>query len=269
MLVDWFIVVAQIINFLILVALLRWFLYRPVLSVMAKRKQGIEQQWNQARTLQEQAEAELAEYRQRHAELEAGKQAWLEEARREVEGERRLALEQLRHDIEEQRQRWRADLARDQEGALERLRAQLLGQVQEVARRALADLASADLEEQMLERFLERLGQLEPVVRQRLLGALAQDGGRAVVRTGFSLGEERSEQLRQRLAAGLPALDARALAFERQPQLLCGIELRTSSEVVGWSLDGYLAGLEQSVSEALASRSPAGRLGERLVRSGG
>ena len=38
MLINWFTVVAQIINFLILVGLLRWFLYQPILQVIEKRK---------------------------------------------------------------------------------------------------------------------------------------------------------------------------------------------------------------------------------------
>jgi F-type H+-transporting ATPase subunit b len=264
MLVDWFIVVAQIVNFLILVALLRWFLYRPVLSVMAKRKEGIQRQWEEARQLEEKADDELAEHRRLRQRLEAEQEDWREQAHADVERERRRSMEQLREDIEEQRRQWRADLEREQEGALERLRAQLLDQVQSVARRALADLASVELEEQIIDRFLERLDQLETDRREALLAELEQAADGVRLRTGFDLGEERRQSLRRRLSACLPPLDADALSFEREPRLLCGIELRTPTQVVGWNLEEYLAALDRSLSAALSREA-----GEAPVQAGG
>jgi F-type H+-transporting ATPase subunit b len=170
----------------------------------------------------------------------------------------------MREDIQEQRRRWRADLQREQDGAMDRLRGQLLHQVQAVARRALADLASAGLEEQIMERFLARLDQLEPERRRVLLKALEQAGGGARLRTGFGLNADGRQRLRRRLAHCLPPLDAEALVFEQEPRLLCGVELRTATEVVGWNLDEYLAGLEQSLAAAVS-----GEPRDAFVRAGG
>jgi F-type H+-transporting ATPase subunit b len=256
MLVDWFIVVAQIINFLILVALLRWVLYRPVLSVMGKRKEAVRREWEEARQLQEQARAELAEHGRLRSELEAQQETWRQRAGHEVEQERRQAIEQLRHEIREQRQRWWDELRREQSACLDRLRVQLLEQVQLVTRRALADLASVGLEHQIVEHFLERLERLDPLRHAALLRDLEGQGGHGVrLRTGFAVAPDRREQLCRRLSACLPPLDPDALVFEHDPTLLCGIELRTSDQVIGWNLDQYLGALEQSLSLAL-SRNP-------------
>ncbi len=264
MLVDWFIVVAQIVNFLILVALLRWFLYRPVLSVMAKRKEAIRREWEEARQLQEKADDELAEHRRLRQRLEAEKEDWRRQARSDVEQERHRSMEQMRQDIEEQRRRWRADLERQQEAAMERLRTRLLDQVQSVARRALADLASVQLEEQIVDRFLDRLDRLGADRREALLKELEQEGGSARLRTGFGLSEERREDLRRRLSDCLPPLAAGALTFERAPQLLCGIELRTSTQMIGWNLEEYLTALDRNLSAALSRASR-----DDLVQAGG
>lgn len=259
MLVDWFIVVAQIINFLILVGLLRWVLYRPVLSVMEKRKEAVRREWEEARQLQDQARAELAEHGRLRSELEAQQEAWRQRARHEVEQERRHAIEQLRHEIREHRQRWWDELQREQSACLDRLRVQLLEQVQLVTRRALADLASVGLEHQIVDHFLERLERLErldPVRHAALLRDLEGQGGRGVrLRTGFAVAPDHREQLCRRLSACLPPLDPDALMFEHDPTLLCGIELRTCDQVIGWNLDQYLGALEQSLSLAL-SRDP-------------
>ncbi len=264
MLVDWFIVVAQIVNFLILVALLRWFLYRPVLSVMGKRKEGIRREWEEARQLQEKAEDELAEHRRLRRRLEAEQEDWRRQARSEVERERHRAMEEMRQDIQEQRRRWRADLEREREAGMERLRARLLDQVQSVARRALADLASVQLEEQIVDRFLDRLDRLEPDRREALLAELEEEPGSVRLRTGFGLGEERREDLRRRLSTCLPPLDPQGLTFEREPRLLCGIELHTPTQVIGWNLEEYLAGLDRSLSAALSRESR-----DALVQVGG
>ena len=53
--IDWFTVAAQIVNFLILVALLKYFLYGRIVDAMDRREQSIAQRWN----LAEQREAEL------------------------------------------------------------------------------------------------------------------------------------------------------------------------------------------------------------------
>lgn len=264
MLVDWFIVLAQIINFLILVALLRWFLYRPVLSVMGKRREGIQRDWDEARQLQDQARAELAEHRRLRERLEAEKQTWLERARGEVEQERQRSLELMRQEVSERRLHWQQNLEREQAASLDRLRVRLLDEVQSVARRALADLASVGLEEQIIDRFLERLQQLEPQRRQELLRELERQDGGVSLSTGFSLPAERREELRRRLVGCLPPLERAGLTFRRQPDLLCGIELRTPGQVVGWNLDQYLASLEGSLSEALG-REPS----HALVQPGG
>jgi F-type H+-transporting ATPase subunit b len=264
MLVDWFIVVAQIVNFLILVALLRWFLYQPVLSVMERRKEGIKRQWQEARQLQQKAEDELEEHRRLRQRLEAEKEDRRRQALADVERERLGSIEQMRQDLQEQRRRWHADLERQQEAALERLRAQLLEQVQSVARRALTDLASVQLEERIVDCFLDRLDQLGADRRDALLSELERQRGSVRLCTGFGLNEERREDLRRRLASRLPPLAGQALAFEREPRLLCGIELRTPTQAIGWNLEEYLTALDRSLAAALSSAS-----GEDLVQAGG
>ena len=58
MLIDGFTVVAQIINFLILLFLLRRFLYGPIIKIMEERQAKIAAQLAEAKQLKETAEAE-------------------------------------------------------------------------------------------------------------------------------------------------------------------------------------------------------------------
>ncbi|MFP4563574.1 MAG: F0F1 ATP synthase subunit B, partial [Spirochaetia bacterium] len=60
---DLFTFVATIVNFLILVALLRIFLYKRVVKAVEDRRAKIENRWNEAETAREDAERSRQEYR--------------------------------------------------------------------------------------------------------------------------------------------------------------------------------------------------------------
>ena len=77
---DWFTFVAQLVNFALLLLLLRLFLYRPVLNLMEQRQEQLDRAWQDARG----AEAAAREEAQR-----------LASARAALEGERRTRLEQV------------------------------------------------------------------------------------------------------------------------------------------------------------------------------
>ncbi|HQU90423.1 MAG TPA: F0F1 ATP synthase subunit B, partial [Denitromonas sp.] len=71
MLIDWFTVVAQLLNFLILVWLLKRFLYQPVLDAIDAREQRIAKELAQADATRDAAQAEQTHFREQQAALEA------------------------------------------------------------------------------------------------------------------------------------------------------------------------------------------------------
>ena len=67
--IDYFTIIAQIINFLILVFLLRHFLYRPVIKSMDEREQKIISRLKEAEQKKKEAEQEAESYRKMLQEL--------------------------------------------------------------------------------------------------------------------------------------------------------------------------------------------------------
>ncbi|WP_445260588.1 F0F1 ATP synthase subunit B family protein, partial [Picosynechococcus sp. PCC 7002] len=108
MLIDWFTVFAQILNFVILLGLLRWFLYKPILQVMAKRQAQLAEQWQTATDLQAQAHQALEQYHQEQQSLQAQRASFLAAARAAADEERQRQLLTLREDIQAQREAWEA-----------------------------------------------------------------------------------------------------------------------------------------------------------------
>ena len=85
MLIDWFTVVAQVINFLILVWLLQRFLYKPIVNAMQTREERIASQLRDAEKQKAEAEVESAKFRIAHDQLEQRKQELLREAEADAE----------------------------------------------------------------------------------------------------------------------------------------------------------------------------------------
>lgn len=249
MLINWFTVFAQVLNFLILVALLRWFLYKPILKVMQKRQTLIAERWQESERLQAEAQQALATYQHQQQELHQQQTAWLAEARLAADQERQRLLGQVRQAIADQRTAWQAELHQEQEAFLRTLQQQVIHQTTAIARQALKDLANADLEAQLVQVFCDRICQLDNLQRQAIAQALSQTNQPILIRSSFEL----PSALRQKVTDALYTQFAIAqpIEFVTTSNLFCGIEVKLAGQEIVWSFDTYLQTLEQRLSNAL------------------
>jgi F-type H+-transporting ATPase subunit b len=241
-------IVAQILNFALLVFLLKRFLYRPVLDAMDRREKTIEDRLSEARQKVDEAESSKEEYQEKTRELEESKREVMEEVRTEAR-ERSLELhEELRQRIQHREQEWADSLARETAEQLESFRDQVRAEIVATVREALADLADQDLDDAMLTTFLQRVDQLSDDQVERLRGA-ERPGPPLNVVTARPLPLERREEVTGRLRARFGE-DAR-FVFQTDERLIAGVELRCLGHRLGWNIDDYLDALEQSVRQRI------------------
>ncbi|PMB46370.1 F0F1 ATP synthase subunit B [Fischerella thermalis CCMEE 5330] len=252
MLINWFTVFAQILNFLILVALLWRFLYKPILRVIHKRQALIDTQWQAAQQAQAEAQQQALSYQQQLQELQHQQQALLTEAQVAAEQERQRLLTQIRQDLERLRANWQEELHQEQEGFTRRLKGQVISQTCAITRKALRDLANQSLEQQMMGVFCDRLRHLDDRQKQAIAQALHQSPQSILVCSHFDLSPELRQHLIDTLHAEF-AVDAE-IKFITAPDLLCGIEVKLPGQELVWSLDTYLQTLEQQLSTALTQK---------------
>ena len=247
---DWFTVAAQIGNFLLLLWLLKRFLYRPILAAMAARQQRVAAALAEAQAQAAAAETLRRDCLVRQQELAATRETWLAQAREEVAAQRETWLAQAQAEVAEARQRWRAELEREQRDSRQTLRREAGQRLLALARRALGDLGNAELEAQMASVLLARLRALDDETRQTLAQS-ARDG--CMIRTAFPLAESQQRML----TAGLRQVLAADLTpdFRADPAAPLGITLETSSQRLGWTLDHYLDGFAAELQSLIA---PAG-----------
>ncbi|KXJ40036.1 MAG: hypothetical protein AXA67_13440 [Methylothermaceae bacteria B42] len=243
--IDWITVIAQIVNFLILLALLKRFLYRPIVANMEARERYIESRLNEAARLRAKAERMIATYRQKLEAIETQRQEILKQACQEAESERQALLEKAREEVAQKRLQWMQELAQEQAALLNELKNVLTEQLLELSRKALRDLADFDLETLMVKKFLQQLASLS-LEQKRLL----MESGENVwkVTTSFTL----KDTQRQQIESALKQLRSDiTIEFDLQPNLLCGIALEADGRIWHWNLAAYLDELESSLKQAL------------------
>lgn len=247
---DWFTVAAQIGNFLLLLWLLKRFLYRPVLTVMAARQQRIAAAQAEAQAKIAEAEALQRDYLARQQELATHREIALTRAREEVAAQRQTWLTQARAEVDESRERWRTELKREQQEHRQMLQREASQRLLALARRALRDLGNAELETHMAAALLARLQTLDGKTRQTLAQAV-QEG--CAILTAFPLPGSQRQTLTVELQQLLgPVVN---LDFRSDPTIPLGITLETPSQRLAWTLDSYLDGF---AAELQALTPPGG-----------
>ena len=249
MLIDWFTVGAQTLNFIILVWLLKRFLYKPILHAIDAREERIASELADADAKRAEAQTERDELRHKNEELDRQRAALLGRATIEAKAERQRLLDEARQAadaLSAKRQETLRNDARDLSRAIRRRTQQ---EVFAIARKVLRDLATTSLEERVGEVFTRRLQELDGEAKQRLAEALGTTSGPALVRSAFELPAEQRAVIRHALDETFST--AVHVRFETVPDLISGIELTTNGQKVAWSIADYLAVLEKGVDELL------------------
>jgi F-type H+-transporting ATPase subunit b len=246
--IDWLTVAAQIVNFLVLVWLLKRFLYGPVIAAMESREHRIQARLDSAEKRERDAQEEAARFRSQQHDLDLEREDILASARREADEIRHKLKQEAGDEVDRQRRRWLQELEAEQEHILADISRQVSRQVAHAARRALIELADTDLETQMVRHFLKRLRELDEHERQDLAQALAGDDT-VVVASAFDL----PEKLRSQIEVAVTSLLGKKIPvrFDQLPELACGLQLAASGRTIGWNIADYLAGLEQDLESSL------------------
>jgi len=258
MLIDWFTVAAQVLNFVILVWLMKHFLYKRILNAIDKREETIAKRVADAKAEKTEAKTQQDELKLKNEEFDRERSALLEKARSEATAERERLLDAARKAADA------LSTTRDQERQSEAqaLNAKLVSRAQEavfkIARKTLSDLASVSLEERLCDVFTRRLRDMPSETKESLVNALTKTSEPGVVRSAFELAGREQAQVQKALNETF-STDVH-VRFEVAPNVISGIELSCGGQKVAWSIQEYLASLEQGVTALVAARdSPANR----------
>ena len=249
MLIDWFTVAAQAVNFLILVWLLKRFLYKPVLAAIDQREKRIETQLQDAEKRKAEGLQEQTAFQHKNEEFDQQRSALLLQATSAAKTERERLLERARTDSEELRSKLQKSVYDELENLNGKIGTLALQEVFSIARKTLADLADVSLEERITDIFIHRLHEMnEKQIEQLKAGSHAAPEA-ALVRSTFELGSPQKTAI---AAIVKPIFgEETQIKFETRPDLISGIELTANGQKIAWSIADYLKSLTSSVDRLL------------------
>ncbi|MCG6939299.1 MAG: hypothetical protein LJE83_14150 [Gammaproteobacteria bacterium] len=246
--VDWITTFAQIINFLVLVYLLKRFLYRPIIAAMNRREERVALRLEEAAQQSALARQQSDEYREKTHTFEQQRNQLIEQAKREAEAQRSQLMDELRSEIATIRSRWHEEVKREQQAFLDQARKIVGEQVCLVARQALGQLADSELENQMLSVFLRKLAEVSAQDKAKLVQTATDKG--LMVESRFTLSAAMREKITAIIHEQIDA--ALAVHFEQAPELLCGITLKGPGFKLEWNIESYLTHIDEQLSSQLA-----------------
>ena len=253
MLIDSFTVIAQIINFLILIYLLKRFLFNRIIKIMDEREKQITDQMQDAETAKEEAQKELEEQRRIREELQEKWNEMLAQAKKDAQKKREELVKDARSKIDEEQKNWREAISKQRTAFLRDLRHLSCEQVCQISRKVLADLAGEKLENQLIENFLIQLGKLSKEEKDDFIRFINKDERKIWVDSSFQLTREKESGIRKTLEEIIG--DKVEINFKVSPKLICGIETRTEGKKISWNIENYLDGLEEQLKKAFTEFS--------------
>ncbi|MBI9113117.1 ATPase [Maridesulfovibrio ferrireducens] len=247
MLLDWFTVFAQIINFFVLIFLLKLFLYGPLVKAMKKRKERVADEMEQVRKAKSEADELNKSLQAKHLELENKASEVMTEIHSEAEKWRQQAMISAQKEIDIQREEWLSALSREKDVIALNLKKRIMDEVTSVASRIILDLSDSNLEERVVAGLL-RIIEMESV-------KVDCRENEIIIRTGFAHEGVHREKTVIMLNKLFP--DCAEHIFKVEPELGFGIELVAGDRKWEWNLTSYVGDLEKNILEEIA-KSPSG-----------
>lgn len=246
--IDWFVFFSQIVNFLILLFLLKKFLYGRIIGAIDARKAKIGALFAEAEQSRRDARTAAEDCERKRQDLEERYEQSLNEARKEAETYQERLMEKAREEVDYLKVRWTEALRSERNNFLHELR-QLAGrQIYAATRRVLKDLADLNLEERIVEVLLARIASMDENERSKFQGP-AREGGTITVTCAFDIPPATQARLNDTLHRYLSGdMD---VAYVRSDDILSGCELRSDGHKISWSMKDYLDTIEERFYSAL------------------
>lgn len=237
---NWSTFVFEIINFLVLVWILKRFLYQPVLNIIARRREAVEKQLADAK--QQHAEADILklQYEHRLADWEQERQKVTDKLMHEIANTRLQQLKKLNAELAQQEEKTRVARARKNKQLMREVEQRALQQGAKFASRLLAEAAGPELENRLFDLLLDDLGALSTDQIDIINNKWGESPEHILVTSAYPLTEDKRQQLEQTLSAvtGLSS----AVHYQQDEKLLAGLNIAIGSWVLQLNVRDELRG---------------------------
>ena len=247
--INWFTVIAQVINFLILVWLLKKFLYKPILNAIDEREKKIRDQLKDADDKKAVAQKEQDDFKKKNDDFDQQKKELMDKAVADANTQKQQLMDAAKTQADDLRTKMEKAAKEKQENDNLQITEKIQQQVFAITRKALTEIASISLEEQSANTFNQHLAALKDDDKKQFIDAFKSNANAILVRSAFDLSAKQQGEINNEVNVLLSA-DAH-LQFKTTPEIISGIELSTNGYKIAWSFSAYLNSLEKNIAETM------------------
>ncbi len=245
--INWFTLIAQVINFLVLMWLLKRYLYKPILKAIDERENKIVVQLKDADAKKAEAEKERDEFDQKNKTFDKQKAEMMQKVISETNAEEQRLKEKARDEVSSLKTKLEKAVVEEQERRNHEISQKVEREVVAIARKTLTDLSSASLEEQSVNTFLQKISELPADEKKDFISALKPGNEPILVQSAFELSSKQQSDIQAVVSEllGAPC----QFKFTIAPELISGIQLTTNGYKLSWNISEYINSLEKNISE--------------------
>jgi F-type H+-transporting ATPase subunit b len=250
--ISWFTVIAQVINFLLLVWLLRRFLYKPILNAIDDREKKIAVQIKDAEDKKSSAVKEEDDFRKKNADFDQQKRGLMDKAVADANAQKDKMLVTAKNEADLLNSSLEKASEKNQENERKEMAEKTQRQVFTITRKALTSIASLSLEEQSANIFVKHLTESKDGEKKQFIDAFQSNGNSIMVRSAFGLSVKQQGEINTAVDSILGTKTK--LEFRTNPELISGIELTTNGYKLAWSFSAFLDSMEKNITEKITQQ---------------
>ncbi|MEO6850971.1 MAG: F0F1 ATP synthase subunit B [Mucilaginibacter sp.] len=248
--INWFTVIAQIINFLVLVWLMKKYLYKPILQAIDEREKKIAAELADAKSKMAEAKKEQDEFQKKNDAFDQHKKKMMDQATSDAETERQRLLDAAKKEAAGVKKKLEEASKELQENLSDELSQKMQNEIFSITKKALSDLASTSLEKQTVGIFIRNIKAITDKDKKHFVDAFHSLSAPVVVNSAFELPDKEQKSV-EKAIAGILGNDIE-YQFKTDPKMISGIELATNGYKLSWSFSAYINSLEKSLTEKIS-----------------
>ena len=244
--IDWITFVAQIVNLFVLVWLLKRFLYRPVLDVIEKRRNEINEKMNSAASLQKQAESELHSLQSEKAIFEKSLQKQRNDLAKELALYRKENLDKIIQEAKLLKEQLQDQIKIQNENLKSELEHFISHDFLTISGKIITDLTDATPIERVLNLFYQKLIKLTKSEKLKIDKTLKTQKV-IFVNSSEALSENHKQDMNRFLREYFDIPTKTQIRYRTESTLVLGIEIRFADISIDWTVKNYLDEMEQAL----------------------
>lgn len=244
--ISWFEIIAQIVNFFVLLFILQKLFYKPVTNAMEERQERIHKAETQADEKMNKAEELIDEYDKKIANVDEEKREILENARQEAKDKKESLLENYREEAENKRKAYLKEIEDEKEVFINNLRRNLGQSAVKIASYILDTISSNRLEAEVFNSFIENLKDLRENIPDKQI--LDEEEHLDII-SSKNLSDKERQTIEDVLNKQMKNL--KEVNYEVDESLVLGYELSLETYTVHTNIKNYLDNIEDDIIKNL------------------